>query len=314
MGTSPRTGSGVPSPAEQLAGALAPGRFALLAELECPRNASAANVERQAAALAPYADAVVCTDNSAAVARMSPVAAAALVARMGVLPLVQLTCRDRNRLALQSELLGAAAVGAAGVICLTGDPPETGNHPQARAVDDLTVVELLRAARELRAGHFLSGDATRPAPALLLGCAVNPGEGGYAVERLAAKVAAGAELAVTQMVFDVAAFARWMEEVRATGLHREARIFASVAVIGGLGALRFIGQVPGVTLPVATAEALRTATDPEAAGIGLAAALLRDLRDVPGVAGIQLLTFGRPERAARVIEGMSTDLTPRPRF
>lgn len=290
-----------PSPAARLWDALAPGRFALLAELECPRNASRANVERQAAALAPYADAVVCTDNSAAVARMSPLAAAAIVARTGVLPLIQLACRDRNRLALQSDLLGAAAVGAAGVICLTGDPPETGNHPGARAVHDLTVVELLRAARGLRAGRFLSEDAARPAPDLVLGCAVNPGEGEHAVERLAAKVDAGADLALTQIVFDAAPFARWMEHVRAAGLHLRARILPSVAVIRRPAVLRFLEGVPGVVVPAASARRLEVAANPEAEGQALAAELVRALRDVPGLAGVQLMTFGHAESAGRVV-------------
>src|SRR5688500_17329069 len=124
-------------------------RFVLTAELVCPRGSSAANVERQARANGRLVDAVNCTDNSAAVARMSPVAAAAIVARTGIPPLVQLTCRDRNRLALQSDILGAAAVGAAGIVCMWGDPPETGNHPDAKGVYDLSTLDLLRAVAGL---------------------------------------------------------------------------------------------------------------------------------------------------------------------
>src|SRR6266581_2092196 len=127
----------VASPAAGFRETLNSGRFLITAELESPRSASAANVRRQACAFAGLVDALDCTDNSGAIARMSPVAAAAIARECGMTTLIQLTCRDRNRIALQSELLGAAAVGAAGVVCMTGDPPATGNHPGAAAVYDL---------------------------------------------------------------------------------------------------------------------------------------------------------------------------------
>src|SRR5262249_10314104 len=134
------------------------GRFVHTAELECPSNASAAHVERQARGYAPHVDAVNCIDNSAARVRMSPVAAASIVARTGLTPLVRLTCRDRNRIALQSDALGAAAVGAAGIVCMTGDPPGTGNHPEAKDVFDLSSTEWMATVRGLTQGRFLSGD------------------------------------------------------------------------------------------------------------------------------------------------------------
>src|SRR5687768_2407025 len=157
--------------------ALASGRFIVTAELECPRGASAANVARQARGYAPWVAAVNCTDNSAAVVRMSPVAAAAIAARAGVAPLVQLTCRDRNRITLQSDALGAAAVGAAGIVCMTGDPPGTGNHPEAKAVFDINTLELMRAVRGLRDGRFMSGDKVFAPPDLIVGGVENPADG-----------------------------------------------------------------------------------------------------------------------------------------
>src|SRR5579884_407984 len=153
--------------ADRLRAALTSGRLVVTCELECPRNASAENVARQARGYAPYVDAVNCTDNAAAMVRMSPTAAAAIVARTGLAPLVQLTCRDRNRITLQSEALGAAAVGAAGVVCMTGDPPGTGNHPDAKAVFDITSIQLMAAVRGLTQGHFMSGDPVDKPPALL---------------------------------------------------------------------------------------------------------------------------------------------------
>jgi methylenetetrahydrofolate reductase (NADPH) len=193
--------------AERLRLAFASGRFVITAELECPRDASAAYVERQARGYAPYVDAVNCVDNSAAIVRMSPVAAAAIVARCGLTPIVQLTCRDRNRIVLQSDALGAAAVGAAGIVCMTGDPPDTGNHPDAKAVFDINTIELMRAVRGLREGRFLSGDPVATPPDLLVGGVENPGDGERSIPRMVAKVEGGAEFLQTQITFDPEAFA-----------------------------------------------------------------------------------------------------------
>ena len=293
-------------PAARLRQAFASGRFVLTAELECPRNASAANVERQARGYAPWVDAVNCTDNSAAVVRMSPVAAAALVARTGLAPLVQLTCRDRNRIALQSDVLGAAAVGAAGVVCMTGDPPGTGNHPEAKAVFDVNTIELMAAVRGLRAGHLLSGDPVRVPPDLLVGGVENPADGARSLGRLAAKIDAGAEFVQTQMTFDVEMFAVWMELVRASGLHERVRILAGVTPVRRPAIARYLHErVPGVTVPDRVRARLEGAADPETEGVRVAAEVLGALRAIPGVAGAHLMTFGWVEGVGRVLGAAS---------
>ena len=282
--------------------AFASGRFVLTAELECPRGASAANVERQARAYAPLVDAVNCTDNSAAVARMSPVAAAAIAARCGVAPLVQLTCRDRNRLALQSEILGAGAVGAAGIVAMWGDPPETGNHPDARGVYDLQTLELIRAVRALREGRFLSGDRVFSPPQLLAGAVVSPADDERAVENLHVKAEAGAALVQTQIGFDITTFSAWMGRVRAAGLHRRVRILAGVSPVRTLAVARFLDeQVPGVSLPPEVKRRLAAAADVEAEGIALAAERLCALRQIEGVAGAHIMTFGWVEGVERIL-------------
>lgn len=281
----------------------ASGRFVVTCELECPRNASAANVERQAHGYAPWVDAVNCTDNSAAVVRMSPVAAAAIVARMGLAPLVQLTCRDRNRIALQSDALGAAAVGAAGIVCMTGDPPGTGNHPQAKAVFDINTIEWLAALRGLRDGRFMSGDQVRVPPDLLVGGVENPADGERSIGRLAAKVEAGAEFVQTQITFSAEAFAAWMERVRAAGLHERVRILAGITPVRRLAIARYLhDHVPGVTVPAAILARLESALEPEAEGVRVAAEVLRAVRIIPGVAGAHLMTFGWVEGVQRVME------------
>jgi 5,10-methylenetetrahydrofolate reductase len=291
-----------PTPAMRLREAFASGRFVLTCELECPRNASAANVARQARGYAPWVDAVNCTDNSAAVVRMSPVAAAAIVARSGLTPLVQLTCRDRNRIALQSDVLGAAAVGAAGIVCMTGDPPGTGNHPEAKAVFDLNTIELMAAVRGLREGRFMSGDPVRPAPDLIVGGVENPADGERSIPRLSAKIEAGVEFVQTQITFDVEAFARWMEQVRAAGLHERVRILVGITPVRRPSIARFLhDHVPGVSIPDPILVRLEAAPDPEAEGVRVAAEVLRAVRGLPGVAGAHLMTFGWVEGVARVL-------------
>jgi methylenetetrahydrofolate reductase (NADPH) len=293
----------VVTPAERLAEVMRSGRFVLTAELESPRNGVAAGVERQARALGAYVDAVNCTDNAAAIVRMSPVAVAALVARAGLAPLVQLTCRDRNRITLQSEALGAAAVGAAGIVCMTGDPPGTGNHPDAKAVFDITSIELMAAIRGLTQGHFMSGDPIDRPPSLLVGCVENPGDGEKSIGRFAAKIDAGAEFTQTQIVFDVEAFASWMELVRSEGLHQRARILAGIAPVRRPRTAHDLNvHVPGVTVPPAVLERLDSATDPEEEGVQVAAEMLRAIRDVPGVAGAHLFSFGWIDGIRRLVD------------
>jgi len=299
-----------PTAAHRLRQAFAPGRFIVTCELECPRNASAENVARQARGYAPYVDAVNCTDNSAAIVRMSPVAAAAIVARTGLVPLVQLTCRDRNRIALQSDVLGAAAVGAAGIVCMTGDPPGTGNHPDAKAVFDITSLELMRAVRGLREGHFMSGDPVRPAPDLIVGAVENPAEGERAVARLAAKIEAGAELVQTQITFDVEVFARWMEQVRAAGLHERVSILAGIAPVRRASIARYLhAHVPGVSVPAPILSRLESAADPPSEGVRVAVEVVQAVRAIPGVAGVHLMTFGWVEGVTRVVEAAGLERT-----
>ncbi len=278
-------------------------RRRVTAELECPRNASSANVQRQARACAGLVDAVDCTDNSAALVRLSPVAAASIAARAGVTALVQLSCRDRNRIALQSELLGAAAVGAAGVICITGDPPEAGSHPDAAAVYDLDSTGLLRVARDMAEGRFASGDPMRPPVDLVRGCVENPADGAVSIARLVAKAAAGAEFVQTQICFDVEQFAGWLRLLRAEGLHERLRVLAGVAPVRRLAVARFLAtRVAGVSVPEWLLTRLERAEDAETEGVRIAAELVGELRVLDGVAGVHLLTFGWAAGVRRVLD------------
>lgn len=297
------------TPAQRFREALNSGRFLITAELESPRSASAANVRRQVRAFAGVVDALDCTDNSGAVSRMNPVAAAAIAKEFGVGTLIQLTCRDRNRIALQSELLGAAALGAAGAVCITGDPPSAGNHPDAAGVYDLDSTELIAVVHGMRSGRFMSGDPLEPPVDLVAGCVENPAGADDSIARLAAKADAGAEFVQTQIVFDLERFAVWMQAVRAAGLHTRLRILAGIAPLRRLSiAKRLSTQAPGVIVPQLVLQRMESADDAEAEGIAIAAEILNAVRQIDGVAGAHLLTFGWADGVRRVLEqsGLAT--------
>jgi methylenetetrahydrofolate reductase (NADH) len=290
-------------PAARLRSVLSGDRFAITAELECPRNASATNVRRQAQSLGPLVDAIDCSDNSAAIVRMSPVAAVAIARPHAKICVIQLTCRDRNRITLQSDLLGAAAFGAGGVVCIGGDPPTAGNHPQAKPVYDLTAAELIAMARGFNEGRFASGDPLDPTVDLVRGCVENPADGDLSVQRLAAKVEAGAEFVQTQIGFDLDSLRRWLELLQQSGLANRVKVLAGIAPIRRLAVARFLQtRVAGVTIPPQALSRLEQASDPEAEGVQIAAELLREARTVSGLSGVHLLTFGWAEGVRRVLE------------
>ena len=227
---------GQPPPAAapgRLAHVLAAAQFAVTAEIGPPRGADAEPVRRKAALLRDWVDAVNITDNQGASVRLSSWAGSLAALSAGVAPIMQLTCRDRNRIALQSELISAAAMGIPNVLLMTGDHPRHGDHADAKPVFDLTSAELLSVARSMRdEGRLMSGRPIVPAPGWLIGAVENPaGPPEVSAARLAAKVAAGAQFVQTQFVFDVPAFARWMTRVRDLGLHEQCAILAGVGPI-----------------------------------------------------------------------------------
>ena len=229
------------------------GAFAVTAEIGPPRGADPEALRRKVTPLAGWVDAINITDNAGAHVRMASWAGSLLAAEAGVEPVMQLTCRDRNRLALQSDLLAASAVGIPNVLLMTGDHPKFGDHPDAKPVFDLDSVQLLWAARMMRdEGRLLSGRSLSTRPAWLIGAVENPFAPpvGFRAARLAKKADAGAEFAQTQFVFDVPAFARWMAEVNDLGLGERCRILAGVGPVRSLRALDHMRTgVPGLLHP-----------------------------------------------------------------
>ncbi len=285
-------------PGGGLRAALAAGRFVVTAEIGPPRGADAEAVARKAELLRGWVDAANVTDNQGANVRMSSLAGSVLAQRAGVEPVMQLTCRDRNRMALQSDLLAAAALGIPNVLLLTGDHPRFGDHPEAKPVFDLDGVQLVWTARTLRDdGTLISGRAVSGRPGWLIGTVENPFAPPleFRARRLAKKVAAGAEFVQTQYVFDFGLFERWMARLRDLGLTERCKVIAGVGPIRSLRALEFMRTaVPGVHVPDEVDRRLRgvPAGRVEEEGIELCVESVRRLATIPGVAGVHLLALG----------------------
>lgn len=280
--------------AGRLEATLRAGGFALIAEAYTPDSADLSGLVARYAALAPLITAANIAEHALATPHASALAAAALFARAGVEPIMNLTCRDRNRIALQGELLGMAALGVHNVFCVTGDHPRLGDHPQAAPVYDLDSLELIALARRLcDTGALASGRPLGVAPRLFVGGAASPFSPPYALqaERVAAKVACGAEFIQTQAVFDVEGFAAFVRQLEATGALERAWLIAGVAVVVSLEQARWLRQaVPGARVPDALLALLERAPRPQRRALGLryAADAVARLRATPGVCGALL--------------------------
>jgi methylenetetrahydrofolate reductase (NADPH) len=289
------------------------GHFAVTAEVVPPRSADAEAVRLQARELVGYADAVNVTDNPAASAHMSPLAGVALVAAAGLEPTAQLTIRDRNRLALTSDLLGAWTLGARSVLCLTGDPVGVGDHPDAREVKDLTALELVGLAATLRAnGKLLSGTVIDDPPEYFVGVADAPLADRYEVARLEAKVDAGANFVMTQIAYDVDAMRTWVDAARSRGIPERAFLLAGIAPLRSARSARYLNDhLPGVRVPEEILTALAEAgPESEEEGLRITADVVTELRDVDGISGVHVMGLGNERAVARVVE--AAGLLPRP--
>ena len=285
----------------RLAEALRTGRFAVTAEVAPPRGADVTRLRETARLLRGWVDAANVTDNQGARVRMSSLAGSAVLLTEGLDPVMQMTCRDRNRIALQSDLLAAGGLGVPNVLLMTGDRPERGDHPDAPGVFDLDSDSLTAAARALRDdGTLLSGQTVDPAPRYLIG-AVDPGAG--EPERLARKVALGTEFVQTQFVFDVPAFATWLERVRDLGLAQGCGILAGVGPIRSLRALDVMAGLPGVAVPPALERRLRGVPARRVAEEGMAACAetVAALRELSGLAGVHVMAVAYEQGVPEIL-------------
>ncbi len=292
------------------------GQFAVTAELDPPDSSDPQDVYAAARILAPAVDAINTTDGSGANAHMSSLSSCALLRRAGYDVVMQMSCRDRNRIALQADLLGAAALGVKNVLCLTGDDVSVGDQPESRRVFDLDSIHLLRAARLMRdQGTFLSGRKIAVPPRLFLGAAENPFVPPLhrRTERLAKKVEAGADFIQTQFVFDLKVFRAFMASVRELGLHERVCILAGVGPLRSPRAAEFLRtRVPGVVIPDAVVERLKKTPRErwQAEGIAICVEIIQQVREIEGVAGIHVMAYRQEGVVAEIIQ--RAGLLPRP--
>lgn len=284
------------------------GRFAVTAELNPPDSADPQSVYERALVLAEVCDAINATDASGANVHMSSVGVCALLTRAGYEPVMQVSCRDRNRIAIQGDLLGAAAMGVRNVLCLTGDGVQVGDQPEAKPVFDLDSISLLRTAVILRdQGQFLSGRQLESPPKFFLGAACNPFAPpfDYRPLRLAKKIEAGAEFIQTQFCFDVERFRQFMHAVRQMGLHRRAYILVGVGPLRSAKTAEWMRQrVPGVSIPeeiLRRLNALPPSRQREE-GKRICIEIIRQAREIEGVSGVHVMAYRQEELVAEIIE------------
>jgi methylenetetrahydrofolate reductase (NADPH) len=273
--------------------ALGAGRLVLTAELGAVEN-DLDSIARYLEPMAPYLDAVNATDNTAAHAHASALALAVAIKACGEEPVLQLVCRDRNRLALQSEIVGAALHGIENICCLTGDDVTAGDEPEARRVFDLDSPQLLETARGIAAGRYLSGRTVVPAPHLFLGAAENPGAPPFErrVERAWKKARAGARFLQLQLCFEPERVERFVAEAVSTELTEGVALLPSVVIVRSASALRFIDEkVPGISIPAATIARVEGAADQQETAFEVACELAEQALALPGVAGLHLISF-----------------------
>lgn len=297
--------NGLPASAGRLERVLRAGHFAVTAELTPPDSADPNDVYERAAVFDGIVDALNATDGSGANCHMSSVAVCALLVQRGYAMTAQVSCRDRNRIAVQGDVLGVAALGVRNVMCLTGDGVQAGDHSEARAVFDLDCMSALSVIRGMRDdGVFMSGRKLTSPPQVFLGAAANPFAPpfDYRPQRLAKKVAAGAQFVQTQYCYDLARFRTYMARVRDLGLHEQVFILAGIGPLASARAAEWMrANVPGVHIPDAIVERMRGAADQRAEGRQICIEFIAELRDIEGVAGVHVMAFKQEQAVAQII-------------
>lgn len=294
------------------------GQFVVTAEISPPQDTNLETIRRNANLIKGYVDAFNVPDGQAAVVAMASWAVCLVGMEEGLDAIVHMTCRDRNRIALQLDILAVSAFGVNNILCLSGDPISFGNHPRAKPVFDLDSIQLIRMVKTLRdEKKFDNGELiVGTEPRLFIGAAVNPSAQPLesAVNRLKDKVTAGADFVQTQPIYNIEGFKKWMELVREKGLHREVKILAGITPVTSVAAARYMKtKVPNMDIPDRIIERLRKARNKEEAaeeGIKIAVETINQLKQIEGVEGIHIMTLGREEIIPNICNAAS--LYPRP--
>ncbi len=281
------------------------GAFAVTCELDPPDSADPQDVYRRARVFDGYVDAINATDGSGANCHMSSLAVCALLTRVGYAPVMQISCRDKNRIAIQGDILGGAAMGVANMLCLTGDGVQSGDHPQAKPVFDLDCMSLLEIGRTLRDGHrFQSGRKLSFAPRVFFGAAANPFVLPYAwrADRMAKKVAAGAQFIQTQYCYDIPRLRAFMARVDELGLLGKVFILVGVGPLRSAKAAEWMrSNVPGVHIPDSVIRRMAGADNPAQEGRQICIDMIQECRAIRGVSGIHIMAYRQEDSVAEII-------------
>lgn len=295
---------------------LAAGHLAVTSECGPPRGSNFDEVVKKSKFLEGIVDAVNVTDNQTAMVRMSSLAASIIIKQQGLNPLYQVTCRDRNRLAMQADILGAYAFGIDTMLCLSGDHTKFGDHAMAMNVHDIDSIQMIQMVKDMRdKGLFQGGADIKGPPKMFIGAAANPFADPFElrVMRLAKKIAAGADFIQTQCIFNVEKFEKWMEGVREKGLHKKCYILAGVTPCKSLGAARYMAnRVPGMDVPQEIVDRMASVPKEKQAeeGVTICVETIERLKKIEGVAGFHIMAIEWEEKVEEICE--RAGLLPRP--
>ncbi len=295
---------------------LAGGHLAVTSECGPPRGALPEKIKEKAGMLKGYVDAINVTDNQTAVVRMCSLAACILIRQMGLNPVLQMVTRDRNRLAMQSDILGAYSHGIDTMLCLSGDHPYFGDHPMAANVYDLDSIQLVQMVKGMRdEGKFQGGDEILNPPKMFIGAAANPFADPFElrVARLAKKVKAGVDFIQTQCVYNLERFTKWMDGVRDRGLHEQVYILAGITPMKSAGMAKYMkNRVPGMDVPDEVVKRMSGVSKDRQAeeGIKIAVETIEQLKEVEGVRGFHIMAIEWEQKVPEIVE--RAGLLPRP--
>jgi methylenetetrahydrofolate reductase (NADPH) len=292
------------------------GNLAVTSECGPPRGASPEKVKQKGGLLKGYVDAVNVTDNQTAMVRMSSFAAGVFLRQMGLHPILQMVTRDRNRLAMQADIIGAYSHGINTMLCLSGDHPHFGDHPMAASVHDIDSIQFIQMVKKMRdEGKFQGGADIENPPQMFIGAAANPFADPFElrVARLAKKIAAGVDFIQTQCIYNLDKFEKWMEGVRNRGLHEKCHILAGVTPIKTVGMARYMkNKVPGMDVPQEVVDRMAGVPKDKQAeeGITICVETIERLKQVKGVAGFHIMAIEWEQKVPEIVK--RAGLYPRP--
>lgn len=293
---------------------LSSGQFSVTAECGPPKGTSAKVIQKKGELLKSHCDALNVTDNQTAIVRLSSLSGSVILKQVDVEPVMQMVVRDRNRLAIQSDILGAVALGIRNVLCLSGDHQKFGNHPTAKGVYDIDSMQLLQTLKHMRdEKKFLSGDDISGDVPLFLGAAANPFADPFEfrVIRLAKKIKAGADFIQTQAIFDVPKFIRWMDMVRDRGLDKKVHILAGVIPVKSAGMARYMkNNVSGLSVPEELVDRMGNAKDAKEEGVKICLEIIEQIKEIKGIHGVHIMAVAWEDIVPGIVE--KAGLMPRP--